>query len=316
MPPESFLHQRDDFKVLVETVADSEKINDPALVEKDYWIMHAVFGLKQLGLAFELKGGTSLSKGFGVIHRFSEDIDIRIEPFDGLQVDTNPNHEKPQQIESRRQFYEKLREKINIPGITAVERDTTYDDETLRNAGLRLRYDTHFGLIPGLKDGILLEVGFDQTAPNRAVTISSWIVQFAEAKKLQYLSNRALEIPCYNPEYTFVEKVQAVVRKYGQFKATGKLSPNFLRHYYDIHQLLDVEAVQKFIGTPEYLEHKKKRFKSLDQNVAKSGAFTIEDVDIRKQFEVEYSKTAPLYYRGQIPLDKILARIQQDLTRL
>jgi hypothetical protein len=60
---------------------------------------------------------------------------IRIEPFDGLQVDTNPNHEKPQRIESRRVFYEKLRDKIKIPGITAVERDTTYDDEILRNAG-------------------------------------------------------------------------------------------------------------------------------------------------------------------------------------
>ena len=92
--PDSFLHERRDFKALVETVAESEKINDPALVEKDYWIMHAVFGLKQLGLTFELKGGTSLSKGFGIIQRFSEDIDIRIEPFDGLQVDTNPNHEK------------------------------------------------------------------------------------------------------------------------------------------------------------------------------------------------------------------------------
>ena len=101
---DSFLHERSDFKALVETVADSEKINDPALVEKDYWIMHAVFGLKQLGLTFELKGGTSLSKGFGIIQRFSEDIDIRIEPFDGLQVDTNPNHEKPKHIESRRQF--------------------------------------------------------------------------------------------------------------------------------------------------------------------------------------------------------------------
>src|SRR5579864_1771071 len=198
MRPDSFLHERSDFKALVETVADSEKINDPALVEKDYWIMHAVFGLKQLGLTFELKGGTSLSKGFGIIQRFSEDIDIRIEPFDGLQVDTNPNHDKPAHIESRRMFYEKLREKIQIPGIVSVERDKDYDDETLRNAGLRLRYDTHFGSIPGLKDGILLEVGFDQTAPNRAVTISSWIVQFAETKKLQYTDNRALEILCYN----------------------------------------------------------------------------------------------------------------------
>ncbi len=126
MPSEFFLHERSDFKVLVETVADAEKINDPALVEKDYWIMHSVFGLKQLGLAFELKGGTSLSKGFGVIHRFSEDIDIRIEPFDGLQVDANPNHEKPQHVESRRQFFERLRDKIKISGITAVERDATY----------------------------------------------------------------------------------------------------------------------------------------------------------------------------------------------
>ncbi len=169
--PDSFLHERSDFKALVATVAESEKINDPALVEKDYWIMHAVFGLKQLGLTFELKGGTSLSKGFGIIQRFSEDIDIRIEPFDGLQVDTNPNHERPTHIESRRVFYEKLRDKIKIPGITTVERDTTYDDETLRNAGLRLSYETHFGSIAGLKDGILLEVGFDQTAPNRSLDL-------------------------------------------------------------------------------------------------------------------------------------------------
>ena len=104
----------------------------------------------------------------------------------------------------------------------SVERDTTYDDQTLRNAGLRLTYETHFGSIAGLKDGILLEVGFDQTAPNRSVTISSWIVQFAEAKKLQYADNRAPDIRCYNPEYTFVEKVQAVVRKYGQFKGQGE----------------------------------------------------------------------------------------------
>jgi Nucleotidyl transferase AbiEii toxin, Type IV TA system len=195
-------------------------------------------------------------------------------------------------------------------------RDTAYDDAALRNAGLRLGYETKFGPIQGLKDGILLEIGFDQTTPNKAVTISSWVVQFAEKRKLQYTDNLALEIACYNPEYTFVEKLQAVVRKHGQFKTSGKLPTNFLRHYYDIHQLLDVEAVQKFIGTPEYLEHKKKRFKSLDQDVAKSGAFAFNDENIRKQFEAEYAKTAPLYYRGQIPLDKILVRIQKDVQRL
>ena len=42
--------------------------------------MHALWGLQRLGFRFELKGGTSLSKGHGLIHRFSEDIDILIQP--------------------------------------------------------------------------------------------------------------------------------------------------------------------------------------------------------------------------------------------
>jgi len=54
----------------------------------------------------------------------------------------------------------------------------------------------------------------------------------------------------------------------------------------------------------------------LDHDVAKSGAFTLEDENVRNQFEAEYSKTAPLYYRGQIPLETILTRIQKDIARL
>jgi hypothetical protein len=73
--------------------------------------------------------------------------------------------------------------------------------------------------------------------------------------------------------------------------------------------------VQKFIGTPEYAEHKKKRFRSLNHNVAESGAFTPNEDD-RKALEAEYAKTKALYYRGQIPLEQILARIQRDLARL
>ncbi len=47
----------------------------PAIVEKDYWL----YGdYKQQGFQFELKGGTSLSIGFNIIERFSEDIDIQI----------------------------------------------------------------------------------------------------------------------------------------------------------------------------------------------------------------------------------------------
>jgi Nucleotidyl transferase AbiEii toxin, Type IV TA system len=71
-----FLHDRKDFGDLLAVVADERSL-DPTLVEKDYWIMHCLWGLRAQGGNFELKGSTSLSKGFGVIHRFSEDIDNR-----------------------------------------------------------------------------------------------------------------------------------------------------------------------------------------------------------------------------------------------
>src|SRR5882757_1701569 len=72
-----FLHNHPAFPDLIRIVAKERGI-DPALVEKDYWIMHCLYGLQQLGMTFQLKGGTSLSKGHKAIDRFSEDIDILI----------------------------------------------------------------------------------------------------------------------------------------------------------------------------------------------------------------------------------------------
>jgi predicted nucleotidyltransferase component of viral defense system len=70
MPPGDFLHRHPDFSALLRVVAKQKPI-DPALVEKAYWIMHCLYGLQQPGIDFVLKGGTSLSKGYGIIHRFS-----------------------------------------------------------------------------------------------------------------------------------------------------------------------------------------------------------------------------------------------------
>ncbi|MDP3930668.1 MAG: nucleotidyl transferase AbiEii/AbiGii toxin family protein [Bacteroidota bacterium] len=72
-----FIHNDPEFKDLL-SIVSSQKGIDITLVEKDYWIMHALYSLQQQGIEFELKGGTSLSKGYGLIHRFSEDIDIHI----------------------------------------------------------------------------------------------------------------------------------------------------------------------------------------------------------------------------------------------
>lgn len=51
-----------------------------ALVEKDYWVTHTLWALHAQGFDMWFKGGTSLSKGFGIVEGFSEDLDLKLEP--------------------------------------------------------------------------------------------------------------------------------------------------------------------------------------------------------------------------------------------
>lgn len=131
-----FIHNDPEFGSLISIVSSKLGI-DETLVEKDYWIMHALYSLQQQQIEFELKGGTSLSKGFGLIHRFSEDIDIHIKTNFGFEVEGREDKRKV--IEARRQFYDYLAENISIDGIIRVERDYEFDDlDKYRSGGIRL----------------------------------------------------------------------------------------------------------------------------------------------------------------------------------
>lgn len=315
MPRELFLHEHREFADLIRIVSDQLSIV-PQLVEKDYWIMHCLWGLAS-DFQFELKGGTSLSKGFGIIDRFSEDIDIRINPLDGMEVKAGKSHDKPSHIATRRKYFEWLQGAIKIPGIESVVRDAAYDDERLRNGGIRLLYKSHFPVLTGLKDGVLLEVGFDDTAPNREVTISSWALDRARVQKVPVRDTRAVQVKCYCPEYTFVEKLQTISTKFRQQQKSETFPANFMRHYYDVHQLLAQPEVKKFIGTDAYEARKRERFRKDDNlKIAENEAFLLNDPKTRALYESEYRKTASLYYKGQIPFTDLLARIKENIAHL
>jgi hypothetical protein len=88
-----------------------------------------------------------------------------------------------------------------------------------------------------LKGGVLLEAGFDTVAPNIAKDIGSWAYDYASSR-VELIDNRALAVPCYEPGYTLVEKLQTISTKYRKQQETGKFPANFLRHYYDVYCLL------------------------------------------------------------------------------
>lgn len=316
--PSDYLHNHPEFNELLRAVEHQEG-TDRSLVEKDYWIMHCLYGLQKQGFEFELKGGTSLSKGYGIIHRFSEDIDIRIEPPDDRNVKTGKNQTKPEHCESRKKYYDWLADKIKINGITRVVRDPEFDNEkTYFSGGVRLYYKSAFSMAEGIKEGVLLEVGFDDVTPNEPVDISSWAFDFAREKGVNVTDNRAYKVRCYHPGYTLVEKLQTIITKFRNQQETGRISANFMRHYYDVSCLLQNDIVKSFIGTPEYKEHKKKRFPAKDKGIllSEQEAFLLKNTERRKQFEDEYKKSSTLYYRGHPPLDEILGIILRNLGNL
>lgn len=311
MRSDRFLHELKDFADLVRVVSGEKRIL-PQLIEKDYWIMHSLYGLQQQGFTFELKGGTSLSKGYRIIERFSEDIDIRIEPPPELEVKCGRNHTKPAQVESRRRFFGWLAETIRIPGIIKVERDHAFDTKDYFSGGIRLNYSELFPIVDDLKHGILLEVGFDDTTPNESRDISSWARDKAAAVNVAFTDNRAMSVKCYDPAFTLIEKLQAVSTKFRKQQEAGDFPANFLQHYYDIYCLLGEARVIDFIGTDEYEKRKEKRFSTADvRRIADNEAFLLRDPKVRKLYKTEYDKTAGLYYAGMIPFEIIMERIQQ-----
>jgi nucleotidyltransferase AbiEii toxin of type IV toxin-antitoxin system len=314
----NYLHNHKEFPELLRIVGGQMGIL-PALIEKDYWIMHVLYGLKKQGFDFEMKGGTSLSKGYKIIDRFSEDIDLYIHPPANMGVEENPKKEKPNHIESRRKYFDWLAGAIAIDDISEVQRDNTFDNKIFTSAGIRLYYTTVTEPVEGLKPGILLEMGFDTVTPNEKQSIGSWALDLAlETIGDRIINNTAIDIDCYLPGYSLVEKLQTIVRKFRREQETGEENPNYMRQYYDVSRLLLREDVQAFIGTREYLDHKAERIRGKDKEIplAENEAFLLSDPKLRKSFVTRYEKTASLYYKGQPPFDELLAIIHENLHKL
>src|SRR6478736_659528 len=91
-------------------------------------------------------------------------------------------------VESRRKFYDWLAKTIRIDGIEKVARDTAFDTNHLFSGGIRLSYKSITQPVEDLREGVLLEAGFDVVAPNTPQDITSWAYDHA-ASKIDIIDN-------------------------------------------------------------------------------------------------------------------------------
>ena len=170
-----------------------------------------------------------------------------------------------------------------------------------------------------MKEGILLEAGFNTVTPNQSISISSWAYDKAiETESITIANNRAIDVQCYHPGYTFVEKLQTIATNFRHEQEDRTQKPNYMRQYYDVYCLLDYPQVLDFIGTAEYAEHKEKGFQ---RRILKSLQLKMKRFYFPIQNNVRHSKNDMnlqeiCIFKGQPDFDEVLERIKKFIGKL
>jgi hypothetical protein len=214
----------------------------PALVEKDYWVTHVLWGLHRLGLEVWFKGGTSLSKGFGLIERFSEDLDLKIEPgaVKSLPGVRSWKSEGKMAVQERQAYFKALQTQLEISGVQ-VAIDPTFEDEAHRSTQLRVIYPgAHLSGLGVLRPFVLLEVGDARVTPFVPRDMSSFIHE--ELGALGQLGafddNRPRAVRCVHPLVTLIEKLDALRRRVPRSEVAPAA---FVRHFEDAAHVVAAE---------------------------------------------------------------------------
>jgi Nucleotidyl transferase AbiEii toxin, Type IV TA system len=134
--------------------------------------------------------------------------------------------------------------------------------------------------------------------------------------KVEIIDNRAKAVACYDPGYTLVETLQTISTKYRRQQERGDMPVDFMRHYYDVYSLLRQPAVQAFVGTPPYRQHKDDHFPQADNKNQHHAAFQLPDRKTRELYERAYEAGSALYYQGKPSFTEILAALDQWKDRL
>jgi hypothetical protein len=232
----NFPHEDSEFSQLLLIVAGKRKLS-VGLVEKDYWVTHALWALHQdSDLEIWFKGGTSLSKGFGLIQRFSEDLDLRIDSTAaGIAGLSWPK--KPTKTQEARQigYFQALGTRLKVAGATV---STMAIDPGGRGGEYKVVYPGQFtGSVRAPNSPFVkLEVGRAVVTPSVPRIIASFVHEFLEeqGRLRNYKDNRAIDVRCVHPRVTLIEKLDAIAVRFEKHREAS----DFIRHYEDAARII------------------------------------------------------------------------------
>ena len=307
---------------------------DPLIIEKDFWVcwtLRQLFSLPELGTHLIFKGGTSLSKAYHAIERFSEDIDLSIERevlgFGGIKSpEAATGNERKRRLIALAAACEKTVVERVLPGFVTATKGR------LRNGDWSVEIDSedpqtlHFrypSCLPGSGASYVVRVVKIETGarsdhfPCESRVVKPYVAEhfpngFAETDT----SVRVL-----TAERTFWEKA-TLLHAYCHYPDEKQLPPRLSRHYYDVSCLIRAGIGAKAAADRGLLsrvvEHKSVFYRSgwANYETANKGNLRLTPSAERlPEWRVDYAKMQIMFFGEQPAFDLVLKDVTRFETR-
>jgi len=226
--------------------ATSEMYSIPEIfIEKDYWVTYVLRAVFQdsIGEHTVFKGGTALSKCFGLIERFSEDIDLVVKHYEG-----ETDNQLKKKIRKISQAVNLLLPEVEVEGLTrkmGMNRKTAH------------RYPVDFsGTFGQVRNVIIVEATwFGYFEPYSLRPISSYIYDMMVERGQEDMAAEydlfPFQVYALELTRTLCEKIMSLVRFSYSDNPIGDLRMK-IRHIYDLHKMLKDVGLIIFFNSSEF----------------------------------------------------------------
>lgn len=220
-------HNKELFKQLILLVAENKGV-DLGIIEKDYYVTVFLKSLVEKQPQIIFKGGTSLSKCYKLIQRFSEDIDLN------LDCEKRPTEGQ------RRKLKENIVATVNDFNFTLTNPDEVRSRRDYNK--YIVDFSSAFDFV-NLKQYLIVETSvFLRAYPANRMTATSLIYDYLnEQGRMDIIKQYSLEpfkLQVQDIRRTFIDKLFAV----GDYYLDGKIIEHS-RHLYDLYKLYDAVAI-------------------------------------------------------------------------
>lgn len=310
----------------------TEKGMTPFAVEKDWWVSRTLEIIFQMDIAKHLvfKGGTSLSKAWKLINRFSEDIDLAIDKefFEGYKGDIS----KTQIGKLRRvageyttgTFFEELREAFTVKGFNELGFKVVNSGESDQDPRIIEIY--YPNVVTPTSEYVLPRVQIEISCrslrePFTVQTFGSLVDEFYRGKDF---AEPLFEVPTVNPERTFLEKLFLLHEEFK--RPSEKMRVDRLsRHLYDVYHLTKAGIAEKAISDKVLYEtivahrYKFSRVGEVDYNLHHPNTLNpIPPHAVIADWEIDYArmKEDMIYEESKPSFDDLIKNLNELQTKL